>query len=238
MAAELGDQVGGGLHEGTVAAHTLAIWSVERVLEAYPRVVAVADRVVDQHPCGLTVAMLQTRRALIKSVERLVDAAHQRHSVCGADFDGLDQDASQLTSQVKPTERYGVLDCPDSGLHADAYLQECVHNALCSGLRDVDRRVIGTFPRPDQLQPPRQVWFDPCACGDPHLDAACRAHLLDHRIDRRGIPSLNAVLISGMKMDRTRAGGNARPSVHRKLRGRYREPRMISPTEISVQCRL
>jgi hypothetical protein len=76
---------------------------VQRVLEADAGVEAPADRVFEEHPRGLTVAVLQPWGRDAEPVQCSVDVRDQPDSVGGAGFDGLDQDPGDPPNPDAPS---------------------------------------------------------------------------------------------------------------------------------------
>ncbi len=114
-------QLARGADERLVSRRSLAVRPVQRVLEADAGVQAPADRVLEERPRDLPVAVLQPRGREAEPVQRLVDVLDQPDGVGGfvlavpeLELTGLDQDPGDSPARPGRCKPLGVLDGPDT----------------------------------------------------------------------------------------------------------------------------
>jgi hypothetical protein len=224
--------------ERGVARRQLASGLVERVLQADPGVETPADRVGEQHPGGVPVAVLEPWRGETEPVQRAVDVLDEWDRPGGAGVDGLDQDPGDPATRSGRCESFGVLDAPDARLDADARVEQGLHDLRRARFGEVDRRVVGFTPGPDELEPASEVGLDPGAGRHADGHAARRADPGDDLVDDLGLQPLAAGGIAGVQVDGTSPGGHARRGIPRELLGRHRYRRVRRLRQVAVQRRL
>src|SRR5215213_4403025 len=128
----------GGFLRLVVARRSLAVGPIQGVLEADAGVDAPANRVGEEHPGGLPVAVLQRRGCEAELVQRSVDVFDQPDRVLGGGFNGLDQDPREPSAQPGCPKPLGVLDAPHARLDADPGPDQNLHELRRAGLGEVD----------------------------------------------------------------------------------------------------
>src|SRR5215212_498154 len=131
-------QPAGDVDKRFVARRSLAVGPIPGVLEADAGVDAPANRVGEQHPGGLPVAVLQPRGCEAELVQRSVDVFDQPDCVLGGGFNGLDQDPREPSAQPGCPKPLGVLDAPHARLDADPGPDQNLHELRRAGLGEVD----------------------------------------------------------------------------------------------------
>src|SRR5829696_318675 len=131
-------QPAGDVDKRLVARRSLAVGPIQGVLEADAGVDAPANRVGEEHPGGLPVAVLQPRGCEAELVQRSVDVFDQPDRVLGGGFNGLDQDPREPSAQPGCPKPLGVLDAPHARLDADPGPDQNLHELRRAGLGEVD----------------------------------------------------------------------------------------------------
>jgi hypothetical protein len=105
-------------------------------------------------------------------VQGLVDLLDERDRLAGRNLEGLHTDPKGVPPQPGGSQPLRVLSRPDSGFDADPGLDQGSHLLGRTRLGQVDRRVVGRPPCPDEPYAALNSRLDPGAGRDADWDLA------------------------------------------------------------------